>query len=103
MNNKEYTIAEAEKIAPKECWAAEYTEDERIRAIQTFKSEAQKEAVEQTIEKYKEWVLPNLTEQDKKWMEEDSINVLADVMGWCVICNKANGKLTEEGICGDCL
>ena len=33
---KEYTIKEAEKIAPKECWASEYTEDERIRAISTL-------------------------------------------------------------------
>jgi predicted nucleic acid-binding protein len=33
---KEYTIEEAEKIVPKECWASEYTEDERLTAINEY-------------------------------------------------------------------
>lgn len=29
--------------------------------------------------------------------------VVGEVVGWCAICNKANGKLSEDGICKDCL
>lgn len=43
--DKIYTVEEAEKIAPKECWASEYTEDERISAISTLLQESNEEAV----------------------------------------------------------
>jgi len=30
---RKYTLEQALKVAPKECWASEYTEDERTQAI----------------------------------------------------------------------
>jgi hypothetical protein len=49
MNNnkqlEEIKIEEAEKIAPKECWASEYTEDERLRAISNYINKCEEDAV----------------------------------------------------------
>jgi len=77
--------------------------EDAANEIQTLKKKWEREAVEKTVKKYQEWVVPNLNENDAKFMVEDGKNVIADVLNWCMICNKANGELTEDGVCGDCL
>lgn len=56
------------------------------------------------INKYYGWIAGNIEdEQVREWCKGDIQNAISDTMDWCAICNKANGKLSEEGICKDCL
>lgn len=58
QEKKKYTVVEAERIAPKECWAAEYTEDERLQAIAESNRKHGLELLEKQSEKIRECFKP---------------------------------------------
>jgi hypothetical protein len=73
--------------------------------ISDLLSKVYEHGVDDGISKYKEWLLGTFGFEGKElnWLNNDAVHAKSHTMGWCTICNKANGQLSEDGICKDCV
>jgi len=65
------------------------------------------QGVEDGVKNFRLWLVSGSENDDEKLtvkqVKEDATHAISDVMDWCMVCNKANGKLSEDGICKDCI
>ena len=62
--------------------------------------------IDDGVGKFWEWVGPEIKAIDKdlaRMLMEDIKNSKADLMNWCMICNKPISKLNDDGLCEDCI